>query len=160
MADSTGRDTVYHSGVWIPPPLIYAGVFSVGLLLQKFFPIDILPEAVSQVTAFLCTGASAILAAWSFVWFWRARTSPLPIKPSNALVTAGPYRFTRNPMYVSLAFLYAGLGFWFDVFWALVLLPVVIVIVRYYIIAGEEHYLERKFGEEYLIYKARVRRWL
>jgi protein-S-isoprenylcysteine O-methyltransferase Ste14 len=63
-------------------------------------------------------------------------------------------------MYLSLAFLYAGLTLWFNVFWALILLPVVIVIVRYYVITGEERYLERKFGEEYLRYKARVRRWL
>ncbi len=160
MADSADPHTVYDSRVRIPPPLIYAGVFAIGLLLQQFFPIDVLPKAVRRVTAFLCMGASAILGAWSFVWFWRARTSPLPIKPSTALVTAGPYRFTRNPMYVSLVFLHVGLGLWFNVFWALVLLPVAIVIVRYYIIAGEERYLERKFGDEYLRYKARVRRWL
>jgi protein-S-isoprenylcysteine O-methyltransferase Ste14 len=61
---------------------------------------------------------------------------------------------------VSLAFLYVGLALWFDVFWALVLLPVVIVVVSYYTISSEERYLERKFGEEYLRYKTRVRRWL
>lgn len=160
MATSTRPDTAYHSGARIPPPLIYAAVFAVGLLLQMFLRIDVLPKAVSQVIAFLCTGASAILGAWSFFWFWRARTSPLPIKPSTALVTDGPYRLTRNPMYLSLTLLYVGLALWFDVFWALVLLPVAIVVIRYYVISGEERYLERKFGEEYLRYKTRVRRWL
>ncbi|MGC9977203.1 MAG: isoprenylcysteine carboxylmethyltransferase family protein [Syntrophales bacterium] len=140
--------------------MIYAAVFVIGLLLQKFFPIDVLPKSVRQVIAFLFTGVSAILAVWSFVCFWRARTSPFPIKPSTALVTDGPYRFTRNPIYVSLACLYVGLALWFDVFWALVLLPVVIVVVSYYTISSEERYLERKFGEEYLRYKTRVRRWL
>ena len=160
MADSTGPDTVYRSGVRIPPPLIYAAVFIAGLLLQKFLPVDVLPMAASHIIASLCTVASAILGVCGFAWFWRARTSPLPIKPTTALVTDGPYRFTRNPMYVSLALLYAGLALWFDVFWALVLLPAAIAIIRYYVIAGEERYLERRFGEEYLRYKTRVRCWL
>ncbi|HYA14120.1 MAG TPA: isoprenylcysteine carboxylmethyltransferase family protein [Syntrophales bacterium] len=160
MGDSTDPNTMHHSGEWIPPPLIYAVVFAIGFPLQRVFPIGILPKVISRVIAFLCAGITAILAVWSIVWFRRAHTSLLPIKPSTALVTTGPYQFTRNPMYVSLAFLYAGLGLWFDVFWALVLLPVVIVIVRHYIITAEERYLEQKFGEEYLRYKARVRRWL
>jgi protein-S-isoprenylcysteine O-methyltransferase Ste14 len=160
MTDSTDRDSVYRSGVRIPPPLIYAAVFACGLLLQKFLPVDVLPKTASHIIAFLCTGASAILGVCSFAWFWRARTSPLPIKPTTALVTDGPYRFTRNPMYVSLALLYAGLALWFDVFWALVLLPAAIAIIRFYVISGEERYLERRFGEEYLKYKRRVRRWL
>lgn len=71
---------------------------------------------------------------------------PLPVHP--------------KPMYASLALLYAGLSLWYDVFWALVLLPAVIATVRFYVIAGEERYLERRFGEEYLSYKRRVRRWL
>ena len=161
MTDSKDQDTVYRSGVRVPPPLIYAAVFACGYLLQKFLPVDdALPVAASRFVASLCAGAAAILAAWSFGSFGRARTSALPIRPAAALVTDGPYRFTRNPMYVSLALLYAGLALGFNVFWALVLLPAAIAIMRFHVIAGEEHYLERRFGEEYLGYKARVRRWL
>ena len=160
MNDKTDSSTADHSEVRIPPPLIYAGVFAVGFFLQKIFPADVIPKAISRVAAFLCAGVSAVLGAWSLVLFLRSRTSPFPMKPSTVLVTTGPYKFTRNPMYVSLAFLYTGLGLWFNIFWALVLLPAVIVIVRYYVIAAEELYLEQKFGEQYLRYRAYVRRWL
>lgn len=92
--------------------------------------------------------------------FRRARTSPLPIKPTLVLVTNGPYRFSRNPMYLSLVLLYFGLALWLDIFWALVLVPIVIILVQYLAIMREERYLERKFGQQYLYYKACVRRWL
>ena len=159
MADSSVPDTVYHSGVRIPPPLIYIAVFGLGFLLQKFFPIDVPPSLISRVLALFCMVVAAVIGVWSFVRFARARTSPLPMQPTTALVITGPYRFTRNPMYLSLALVYAWLALWFAVFWAVVLLPLALVIVRYYVIAGEERYLERKFGQEYLDYKARVRRW-
>lgn len=160
MADSPVPDSVYHAGVRIPPPLIYAAVFCLGFFLQKYMPLDLFPPSISRIVSLICVGATAFIGSWSFVEFWRARTSPLPIRPTTAIVTTGPYRFTRNPMYLSLALLYAGLALWFAVIWALMLLPVALVIVRYYVIAGEERYLERKFGQEYLDYKARVRRWL
>ena len=92
--------------------------------------------------------------------FRRARTSPIPIRPTTALVTNGPYRFSRNPMYLSLVLLYVGLALRLNDFWVLALAPVVIVLVHYLAIVREEQYLERKFGQEYLDYKARVRRWL
>lgn len=154
------RDSVYHSGVRIPPPLVYLGGFGVGLLLEKYFPADVIPAIINKILAVLCIGLAVVISSWSFVSFRRARTSPLPIKPTTALVTDGPYRFTRNPMYLSLAFLYAGHAGMFGLFWPLALLPAVIFIMRYYVIAGEESYLERKFGKEYLDYKARVRRWI
>jgi protein-S-isoprenylcysteine O-methyltransferase Ste14 len=160
MDKSSDPNTAFKSGVKIPPPLIYVTIFGVGFLLQTYFPFDMLPPSVSRILALLCMAVSAVLGVWSFVSFRRARTSPLPMKPSTALITVGPYRFSRNPMYVSVAFMYTGLAFWFAVFWALVLLPIVIVAVRYCVIAGEERYLERTFGQAYIDYKTRVRRWL
>jgi len=160
VSKSLDPHTAYHAGVKIPPPLVYAAVFGFGYLLQIYFPVDLLSRSACRLLASLCMAASGILGVWSIVWFWRARTSPLLMQPSTALITTGPYRFTRNPLYVSLALMYVGLALWFSVFWALVLLPVVIVAVRYYVIAGEERYLERKFGHKYLDYKKSVRRWL
>lgn len=104
--------------------------------------------------------AWAILTVWSIGLFNRARTSFLPIKPTTTLVVHGPYQFTRNPMYFGLVCLYLGLALWFGIFWAVILLPAVIALVQHYVIAREEQYLERKFGEEYLRYKADVRRWI
>jgi protein-S-isoprenylcysteine O-methyltransferase Ste14 len=82
------------------------------------------------------------------------------MNPTTALVTSGPYRFTRNPMYLGMSFLYIAFAFAFGVIWALAFLPAVIVMVDRFVIAREEPYLEQKFGQSYRAYKARVRRWL
>jgi protein-S-isoprenylcysteine O-methyltransferase Ste14 len=162
MVDSSAPKPADQAGVRVPPPLIYAGVFGAGLLLQQLFPVQLqlLYLTMSHVVAFVCMSIAAILGVWGLVCFRLARTNPIPDKPSTVLVIVGPYRLTRNPMYVSLIFLYMGLALRFDVIWALVLLPLLVAIIRYYVIAKEEGYLERKFGQEYLDYKARVRRWL
>jgi protein-S-isoprenylcysteine O-methyltransferase Ste14 len=75
-------------------------------------------------------------------------------------VTSGPYRFTRNPMYVGMAFLYAGFAFGFGVFWAFALLPLVLLIVDRVVIPPEERFLRSHFGEEFSQYSSRVRRWV
>jgi protein-S-isoprenylcysteine O-methyltransferase Ste14 len=163
--DKQSAGTPDHGGVYdgrarIPPPLIFMAVFAAGFVLQEWFPVDALPEALSRTVAALCAGASAILAVSSFAVFGRHRTSALPTRQTAALAADGPYRFTRNPMYVSLTLLHAAFALWFGIFWALVLLPAAVAVVHFYVVAREERYLERRFGEEYLRYKARVRRWL
>ena len=92
--------------------------------------------------------------------FKRSRTPAEPWKPSRALVVQGPYRFTRNPMYLGMALLYAALAFGFGWLWALAVLVVVLVVIDRAVIAREERYLERRFGADYLQYKEQVRRWL
>lgn len=160
MAKLSAQDPNDTSGVRFPPPLIFIIAFIAGLQLQRHFPAIDIPKVSGRLLSVVCFVASAILAASSFIMFRRAGTSPIPIKPTTALVTNGPYRFSRNPMYLSLVLLYFGLALRLDVFWVLVLAPVVIVLVHYLAIVREERYLERKFGQEYLDYKARVRRWL
>ncbi len=95
----------------------------------------------------------------------RGLTEPHPhadgaVAPSSALVTSGPYRFTRNPMYLGMASLYAGIALAFGLLWSLALLLVVLVVIDRGVIAREERYLERRFGDEYRLYKQQVRRWL
>ncbi len=154
------QNPVDTPGVRFPPPLIFIIVFVTGLLLQRLFPIIDIPKVIGRLISLVCFVASVSLAASSLIMFLRAHTSPLPIKPTSALVTNGPYRFSRNPMYLSLVLLYIGLALWLDIFWVLVLAPIVIISVQYFVIVREERYLERTFGQEYLFYKARVRRWL
>jgi len=160
MTNTADRNNLDHPDVRIPPPLIYVAGFALGFMLEREFPVLVLPKTPSRVAALLCVAAWAILTAWSIGLFRGARTSMIPIKPTTALVVAGPYQFTRNPMYFGLICLYLGLALWFGIFWALILLPAVIAAVQYYVIGREEQYLERKFGEEFLRYKARVRRWI
>ena len=160
MANISDRNSLDHADVRFPPPLIYVAGFVLGLLLERAFPVLVLPKTPSRVVAVLCIALFAILTVWSIGLFHRARTSFLPIKPTTTLVVYGPYQFTRNPMYFGLVCLYLGLALWFGVFWAVILLPAVIVLVQHYVIAREEQYLERKFGQEYLKYKTGVRRWI
>jgi protein-S-isoprenylcysteine O-methyltransferase Ste14 len=160
MANKSDPKNLDHADVRIPPPLIYVAGFVLGLLLERVFPVFSFPKAPSRIAAVLCVALWAILSVWSIGLFHRARTSFLPIKPTTALVFDGPYRYTRNPMYLGFVCLYLGLALWFGLFWAVILLAAVIAVIQYYVIVREEQYLEQKFGDEYLRYRAAVRRWL
>jgi protein-S-isoprenylcysteine O-methyltransferase Ste14 len=146
--------------VHVPPPVIYIVGFLAGLLLQRAIPVRNEAVRSRRVLGAAGLGLSVALAAPSLVLFVRARTSPIPVRPATALVTSGPYRFTRNPMYLGMAFAYAGLALWSGVVSALLVLPLVVVVVDRYVIVREERYLERAFGDHYRQYKAHVRRWL
>jgi protein-S-isoprenylcysteine O-methyltransferase Ste14 len=148
------------SGVRIPPPLIYLVGFLAGVGLEAAFPIPGLPSALELLALFLGAAIWLALDGSAMAFFRSARTSMVPMRPTSALVISGPYRITRNPMYVGMAFLHAGLALALGMIWSLVLLPVVLLVVHRQVIAREEGYLEAKFGDEYRDYKKRVRRWL
>jgi protein-S-isoprenylcysteine O-methyltransferase Ste14 len=148
------------SGVRIPPPLIYIVGFLAGVALELAFPIAALPLALAVVAALIGLAVWLALDGAAMLHFRRARTSMIPMKPTNALVTSGPYGFTRNPMYLGMAVLYVALALALGVIWALAFLPLVIVAVNRLVIAREEPYLEARFGDVYSAYKRRVRRWL
>jgi protein-S-isoprenylcysteine O-methyltransferase Ste14 len=148
------------SGVAFPPPLLYIGGFLIGVGLELAFPVDDLPVAITIAATAACLIAWLALDGAAMLNFRRAGTSMIPMNPSTALVVSGPYRFTRNPMYVGMAALYAAFAFAFGVIWAFALLPLVLVAVDRLVVALEEPYLERRFGEAYREYTARVRRWL
>jgi protein-S-isoprenylcysteine O-methyltransferase Ste14 len=157
VAASDDRAT---SGIKVPPPLYYLAGFGAGLLLEAAFPIDGPPAVVTIVVAVLGVGLFLYLDGLATARFRSAGTSPLPMRPSTALVTSGPYRFTRNPMYVGMAALYAAVAVATGVIWALIALPVVLVAIDRLVIAKEEPYLEARFGEAYRDYRRRVRRWV
>ena len=123
-----------------------------------------LPEhaTAAAVAAAIGPGLAAGLGlcAWAILLFRRFHTSPIPIVPSAALVIRGPYRFTRNPMYVGMALIYAGTALWLQLSWASLVLPVVLVVIYTRVITREERYLQRRFGTAYREYQLRVRRWL
>jgi protein-S-isoprenylcysteine O-methyltransferase Ste14 len=149
-----------RSGVTIPPPLIYVAGFLIGVALELVFPIGALPLPLALAAAFIGLALWLALDGAAMLHFRRARTSMIPMKPSTALVTSGPYRVSRNPMYVGMAVVYVALALSVGVIWALAVLPLVILAVDRLVIVREEPYLERKFGDEYREYKRRVRRWL
>jgi protein-S-isoprenylcysteine O-methyltransferase Ste14 len=150
------------SGVRFPPPLIYAGGFAAGYGAHRLLPIRLWPDptAVEGRLGWGLLVAGVLLAISAAYLFRRAGTTPNPSKPSSALVIRGPYRFTRNPMYVGMTTLYLGGTLLLNDAWPFAFLPVVLALLQRYVIAREEAYLERKFEDEYRAYKARVRRWI
>jgi protein-S-isoprenylcysteine O-methyltransferase Ste14 len=144
----------------MPPPLLYVAGLLLGLVLEAFFPIPSPPFAVVLVTAAVGLVGWLALDGAAMLLFRRAGTGVAPMRPTTALVTTGPYRFTRNPMYLGMAFLYLGLALALGAIWSLAVLPAVLLAVDRIAIAREERYLEARFGEEYRTYMARVRRWL
>ncbi|MCH9044905.1 MAG: isoprenylcysteine carboxylmethyltransferase family protein [SAR324 cluster bacterium] len=147
-------------GVIAPPPLIYLGFLLGGFLIDYFLPRALLPNGLQYALGALLIAAGVILFALTIREFRRAGTALAPYKPSTAFVTSGPFRFSRNPLYLGTGFLYTGIAIAADSVWVLALLVPALVIMHYGVILREERYLEGKFGEDYRQYLASVRRWL
>lgn len=160
MAQQPTSKPLNHSGVWVPPPLLYVLPFLLARLLQALLPLPLLPAGAAHIAAVPLFAAGIVLCIWSIGIFRRAKTSLVPVKPSAALVLSGPYTITRNPMYLGLLCLYLAAALWLNVPWALLLAPVVVWVVQRMVIEKEERYLEQRFGAAYYDYKARVRRWI
>jgi protein-S-isoprenylcysteine O-methyltransferase Ste14 len=151
------------SGIRFPPPLVFALGFAVGYGLQRLAPVPLVPAALhgaERGIGWSLVAVGVALMGSAVATFRRAGTSPNPFTPTTALVTRGPYRFTRNPMYVGWVAVYLGATLLTRALWPLVLLPAAVFVMGRRVIALEEAYLERTFGDEYRTYKARVRRWL
>jgi protein-S-isoprenylcysteine O-methyltransferase Ste14 len=149
-----------HSGVVVPPPAIYVAFFLVGVGLQRYVPVPRLPIGTGRDLGAVLVLLWLVLTTWSFARFWTSGTSVIPVRPTTALVIEGPYRFTRNPMYLGMLLLYTGVACWFGMVWPLLLAPVLTWVIGVSVIGREERYLTRKFGDEYRRYQLRVRRWL
>src|SRR5215204_4563739 len=149
------------AGVVAPPPLIYLGPLVFGLLLNRRFPITFLPRRrIARSLGWPLLSGGVLLIGW-FEWTMRqARTPSNPYKPVSHMVTEGPFQYTRNPAYLSMTMIYTGIASLANALWAILLLPVALLVMQRGVIEREERYLERKFGEEYLRYKAQVRRWV
>lgn len=151
-----------HAGVHFPPPLWYLAGLAAGEGLHLWHPWYMTQGASPARVAAGMAGVAVYLALFlgALTAFRRAHTTLIPNKPAAAFVTNGPYRFTRNPMYVSLAAVYLGLSALANSWWPVVLLPLVIIAVDRMVIAREERYLASAFPDEYSVYRGRVRRWL
>jgi protein-S-isoprenylcysteine O-methyltransferase Ste14 len=153
-----------HPGVRFPPPFVFVAGFVGGLALERWhrrtLPGGDDVRGLSVVVGWLAILVGLLLAGWALLVFFRAHTAIIPIHPASRLVASGPYRFSRNPMYVGLSILYIGLALLFNVAWPIVLFPLVILSLYHLVIRREERYLADAFGEAYRTYCQRVRRWL
>ena len=148
--------------VKFPPPFIFLGGLVAGILIGWLldFPSFDMDETTKIVAAgaLLVVGFGIGLAAMSV--FRRRGPNVEPWRASTMIVAEGVFRWTRNPMYLGMTLVYCGLAILFESFAAFLLLPFVLIIIRTYVIAREERYLETKFGDEYRRYRQRVRRWI
>ncbi len=148
------------AGVVAPPPVIYVGALVFGLLLNRRFPIAFLPRRIARILGWPLLSAGLLLMGWFERAMRHAGTPANPYKPVSHIATEGPFRYTRNPAYLAMTMIYTGIAGLANALWAILLLPVALLVIQRGVIEREERYLERKFGEEYLRYKARVRRWI
>ena len=149
-----------NPGIKVPPPLIYMVPLVLGLMLDRIRQVSLLPRGVARGLGWSLMGGGAVLNAW-FLKTIRKTNVPLRTdKPVPRLTTEGPFRYSRNPSYLALAMIYAGIASLRNSLWAMLLLPAVVMAMEREVIGREERYLERTFGEEYLDYKAKVRRWV
>ena len=144
----------------IRPPLVYLGAIALGLLLHFAWPVRLVPPVAS-----VPLGATAVLAAValfiSAVRTFRNAGTPVPgNRPTTAIVRTGPYRYSRNPIYLAFSLLQIGIAFWLNSPWLLVTLVPAVALMSLVVIPREEQYLETRFPSDYLPYKDSVRRWL
>ena len=154
-------DTADTAHVIIRPPLAWGFAVIAGLALDWLLPWPFLPADLPKgfLGASLFVLALALLA-WAIVTMTRAGSNVPTNRPTTTIVESGPYRFTRNPIYLGMVLGLIGLGIAFDNLWLLVMLVPFALVIRYGVVAREEAYLERKFGDVYRGYRSRVRRWL
>jgi len=158
--DDRRRDT---AGVIAPPPVLYGTALIVALLLHyaiRPFHIASVSSLTLRVAAIALIVLGLALSIAVMRVFGRAGTPVPPYRPTTRFVSAGPYRYTRNPDYIGQTLLYAGIALVANSWWPIVLLPLILLAVQYGVVRREERYLEEKFGQEYRDYVARVPRWL
>ena len=149
-----------HADVIGPPPLLYTVALVIGAGLEWFWPTAIGLGWLPLVLGAILILAGLAIALLGALALRRAGTAIPPNRPTTELVTDGPFRWSRNPLYLALTLIYAGVGLIADDLWILVLLVPLLLLLHWGVVVREERYLEAKFGEAYRRYKERVRRWL
>jgi protein-S-isoprenylcysteine O-methyltransferase Ste14 len=154
-----GEQAVANLGVF-RPPLIYLAAIATGLALHWAWPRPLLSGVLASPLGGALVVASLLLFGYSVQRF-RAAGTPVPArKPTTAVVRTGPYRFSRNPIYLAFSLLQLGIAVWVSSWWLVATLAAAIAIIHYIVVPREEQYLEARFGAVYRDYKASVRRWL
>jgi len=150
-------------GVLVPPPLLFVAALGLAWWLDRRIEFEIDGAGVGGfqlVLGIVAIAGGLGLAYWGIGTFALAHTPILPVKPARLLVLTGPYRFTRNPMYLGLTAAYFGASLVSNMAWALVLLPLVLGLLSWLVIEREERHLLSTFGASYEQYRQRVRRWI
>jgi protein-S-isoprenylcysteine O-methyltransferase Ste14 len=154
------QDNQDNPGIKVPPPLIYLLPLVFGLVLDRKAHVPFLPRELRRIIGWPFVVCGMLLGGWFRKTMHDADAPVRTDRPVPRLTTEGPFRYTRNPAYLGLAMIYAGIAVLRNALWAILFLPLVLYVIQREVIGREERYLERTFGEEYLAYRARVRRWV
>lgn len=158
-APSNAKQDVANLGI-VRPPLVYLLSLVTGSAIQFAAPLPFCPRAFAVPLGASLVAVAVALFSYSVNKFWVAGTPVRARKPTTAIVRIGSYRFSRNPMYLAFSLLQLGIAIWVNSLWLIATLIAAVALMHYVVIPREEQYLERRFGAEYLDYKASVRRWL
>lgn len=130
--------------------------------MQRFITLDypFFSSTVALIGSFLFVAAGFALMLPAVLKFIQTKNSLIPVKPATSLQASGVYAVSRNPMYLGLLLIYIGFAFWIGNWWTFIFVPILILLINKFIIEKEEKYLERAFGEAYIEYKKKARRWI
>ena len=142
------------------PPVYFLAALGLMALLHRYLPLIQLLEAPYRYSGVVVIALSLGLVLWAALLFKRADTGIVPFTPATSLIAAGPYRFTRNPMYLGMAGTLLGVALLFGTLAPLMAVPVFVALIEWRFIRAEEAMLLAAFGRAYAEYRARVRRWL
>jgi protein-S-isoprenylcysteine O-methyltransferase Ste14 len=149
-----------NPGVIAPPPLIFLSGLILGGIVSWFYPVQMLNSGLAVILGNLLFLVGIAVIAIIYLQMKRAKTNIEPWKPTTKILDTGFYGFSRNPIYLGMILIYLGISCLFNFVWFLPFLPIVLPVIHFGVILREEKYLEEKFGEDYLDYKQRVRRWI
>jgi len=149
-----------NPGVIAPPPLIFLFFIALGYFLNRLYPFPVIERPLGMILAAIFFVYAALTGGLAFYYMIKAGTNVDVRKPTKAIVTESVYSYSRNPMYLSMVILLIAFTFLANALWIAISIPFFMIIMQKGVIEREEAYLENKFGEEYIRYKNRVRRWI
>ena len=149
-----------RAAVAFHPPQLLLLLIVIGILAQWLFDARFVPPALAMPIGAPIVALALVMFGWAILTMRQGGASVPTNTATDAIVEAGPFRITRNPIYLSMTLLLVGIGIWANSAWFIAFAVIAILLLTRFVILPEEHYLEGKFGETYLKYKNRVRRWL
>lgn len=160
MSKTDLQNAPHGPGIRLHPPIIYAISILIGIGLHKQYPLVMPLEIYGRLYGGIFFSLACVIAGLSLREFLRADTDVRPDKPDRVLITTGPFRYTRNPLYIVLTLTQITVAVWFNNAWILLMTIPSIVVITQYAIKREERYLAKLFGQDYVEYRQHVRRWL
>lgn len=160
MANTETDHVPDRAGVAVHPPLFYLSVLAIAYVLNGFFPLRLLHSGAARLAGLIPVILGLGIIAIGRLTMDAHGTNINPTKPTTTIIETGLYRFSRNPLYIALTITYCGLALLLNTWWPYILLPFVLATMHFLVVRREEGYLERKFGDVYRHYCARVRRYL